>query len=138
MLNTMNNYMRYTMNYNFYLKERKLSNVINLYAIYKELYVHIRILKQALNYGLVLKKVHRIINFNQKAWFKPYIYMNIRLKTEAKNDFENKVFKLMKNPVFGRRWKTFDEGFIKVYNENSNKEYIFEIEIEYPKHKTTT
>ena len=29
--------------------------------------VHIRALKQALNHGLILKKVHRIIQFNQKA-----------------------------------------------------------------------
>ena len=29
-----------------------------------EYVVHIRNLKQALNHGLVLKKVHRVINFN--------------------------------------------------------------------------
>ena len=33
----------------------------------KEKYVvHIRALKQALNHGLILKKVHRVIQFNQK------------------------------------------------------------------------
>ena len=38
----------------------------------KENYVlHIRALKQALNYGLILKKVHRVIKFNQKAWLIP-------------------------------------------------------------------
>ena len=29
--------------------------------------VHIRSLKQALDYGLILKKVHRVIQFNQEA-----------------------------------------------------------------------
>ena len=29
--------------------------------------IHIRTLKQALNRGLILKKVHRVIRFNQKA-----------------------------------------------------------------------
>ena len=29
--------------------------------------VHVRTLKQALNHGLILKKVHRVIQFNQKA-----------------------------------------------------------------------
>ena len=32
--------------------------------------VHIRVLKHALNHGLILKKVHRVIQFNQKAWLK--------------------------------------------------------------------
>ena len=35
-----------------------------------------------------LKKVHRIIQFNQKEWLKPYIDKNTKLRTEAKNDFE--------------------------------------------------
>ena len=40
----------------------------------KEKYViHIRALKQALNHGLILKDVHRVIKFNQEAWLKPYI-----------------------------------------------------------------
>ena len=51
----------------------------------KENYVvHIRALKQALNHGLILKKVHRVIQFNQKAWLKPYIDMNTKLRTDAK------------------------------------------------------
>ena len=47
-----------------------------------EYVVYIRSLKQALNHGLVLKKVHRAIKFNQKAWVKDF-------------------FKLMNNTVFG-------------------------------------
>ena len=51
----------------------------------KEKYViHIRALKQALNHGLILKEVHRVIKFNQEAWLKPYIDMNMKLKKEAK------------------------------------------------------
>ena len=38
--------------------------------------IHIRNLKQGLNHGLVFKKVHRVIKFNQNAWLKPYIDMN--------------------------------------------------------------
>ena len=45
----------------------------------KEKYVvHIRALKQALNHGLILKKVHRVIKFNQRAWLKPYIDINTK------------------------------------------------------------
>ena len=64
--------------------------------------MHIRALKQALNHGLILKKVHKVIQFNQKAWLKPYIDMNTKLRTDAKNDFEKDFFKLMNNAVFGK------------------------------------
>ena len=51
----------------------------------KEKYViHIRVLKQALNHGLVLRKVHRVIQFNQEDWLKPYIDMNTKLRTKCK------------------------------------------------------
>ena len=42
--------------------------------------IHIKNLKQALNHGLVLEKVHKVINFNQDVWLKPYIDMNTDLR----------------------------------------------------------
>ena len=38
-----------------------------------EYVIHIENLGQALNHRLVLKKVHRVIKFSQKAWLKPHI-----------------------------------------------------------------
>ena len=64
--------------------------------------VHIKALKQELNHGLILKKVPRVISFNQKAWLKPYIDLNTELRKEAKNGFEKDFFKLMNNAVFGK------------------------------------
>ena len=68
----------------------------------KSYVVHIRSLKQALNHGLILKKVHRVIQFNQEARLKPYIDMNTEKRIEAKNDCEKDFFKLINNAVFGK------------------------------------
>ena len=65
----------------------------------KKYVVHIKSLKQGLNHGL---KIYRIIEFNQKAWLKPYIDMNTELRKLAKDDFEKDLFKLMNNAVFGK------------------------------------
>ena len=59
-------------------------------------------MKQALNHGLILKKVHRVIQFNQEAWLKEYIDMKTELRKQAKNDFGKDFFKLMSNSVFGK------------------------------------
>ena len=89
-----------------FLPERKKVNKVEKLICSiedKEKYVmHIKVLKQALNHGLVLKKVHRVIQFNQKDWLKPYIDMNTKLRKETKNDFEKDFFKLMNNSVFGK------------------------------------
>ena len=50
----------------------------------KKYVVHINSLKKAFNHGLKLKKIHRVIEFNQKEWLKPYIDMNTELRKDAK------------------------------------------------------
>ena len=68
----------------------------------KNYIVHINVLKQALDHGLKLKKVHRVIEFEQEAWLKEYIGVNTELTKKATNDFEKDFFKLMNNAVFGK------------------------------------
>ena len=92
----------------FLLERKKLGKVEKLvFSIEdKEKYViHLRASNQALNHGLVLKDVHRVIKFNQEAWLKPYTDMNTKLRTEAKNEFEKDFFKLMNNSFLGKQWK---------------------------------
>ena len=45
-----------------------------------EYVICIRNLKQALNHRLALKKVNKVIKFNQYAWLKPYIDINTDLR----------------------------------------------------------
>ena len=70
---------------------------------YKNKYVvNISTLKQVLKHGLRLQKVHRVIEYNQSNWLKPYIDKNTALRKVAKNEFEKDFFKLMNNSVFGK------------------------------------
>ena len=74
----------------FLLERIKIENIeklaVNLHDKIK-FSIHIRNLKQALNHGLVLKKVYKVIKFNQNAWLKQYIDMSTDLRKKAKNDF---------------------------------------------------
>ena len=42
--------------------------------------IHIVALKQALNHGLKLVRVHSVISFRQEAWLKPYLDLNTELR----------------------------------------------------------
>ena len=64
--------------------------------------VHISLLKQPLNHGLFLEKVHRVISFNQKAWMKDYVITYIEERKQADSKFKKYFYKPMCNAVFGK------------------------------------
>ena len=69
----------------------------------KEKYVtHYKNLQFYLSQGMRLKKVHRVIEFDQEPWMEPYIRMNTDFRKQAKSDFETDFYKLMNNSVFGK------------------------------------
>ena len=56
----------------------------------------------SLSQGMRLKKVHRVLEFNQEPWMELYIRMNTEFRKQAKSDFETDFYKLMNNLVFGK------------------------------------
>ena len=82
------------------MKIEKVEKLVTNLHEKTEYVVHIKSLKQALDHGLISKKVHKVTKFNQNAWLKSYIDMNTDLRKKAENDFEKDFFKLMNNAVF--------------------------------------
>ena len=64
--------------------------------------VHQKTLKQYLDLGLRIKKIHRSTSFEEETWLKSYIELNTNLRESAKNDFEKDFFKLMNNSVYAK------------------------------------
>ena len=101
--------------------EKLVCNIRN-----KENYIiHIVSLKQALNHGLILSNVHKVIEFEQEAWLKPYIMMNTELRMQAKNDFEKDFFKLMNNAVFGKTMENVrNHRYIKIVTTDKRRSIL--------------
>ena len=68
---------------------------------------HYRNLKFYLKHGMKLKKIHKILQFDQSAWLKPYIDLNTQLRQAADNKFDEDQAKLMNNSFFGNCFKMF-------------------------------
>ena len=64
--------------------------------------VHYENLKFYLKQGMKLRRVKRVLEFEQECWMEPYIRMNTEFRKQAKNDFEKNFYKLMNNSVFGK------------------------------------
>ena len=89
----------------FMCEKRKINGVQKLISnlFHKKKYmIHIAALDQALKHGLILKRIHWTIEFDQSAWLAPYIDFNTQLRTKAKNDFEKDFFSLANNSIFGK------------------------------------
>ena len=58
--------------------------------------------KTSIKFGLILRKVLKVIRFKQKDWLKLYFHINTKLRQKAQNIFEKDFFKLINNVVFGK------------------------------------
>ena len=106
-----------------------VGNVKKLVLIFfdKEKYViHYQNLQLYLKLGLKLKKIHRVLEFNQSQWLKPYVKFNTKEKIEAEknDDKDGKVlYKLMNNAVYGKAMKNL-RNRIDVKLVSSKRDYL--------------
>ena len=87
------------------IKIDKVEKLVSSFLPKKNYVVHYKSLRQYIEMGLILKKVHRGIKLYQSCWMKPYIIKNTNLRIKAckaKNKFEEEFFKLMNNAVYGK------------------------------------
>ena len=97
-----------------YLKKQKLKKLSKTSKIQKlvanlhdktEYVIDIKNLKEALNHGLVLEKVHGVFMFNQKTWLKSYLDMNTELRKNGYNNFEKRVLSELTMQFLQKLWK---------------------------------
>ena len=90
--------------------------------------VHYKNLQFYLSQGMHLKKVHRVIEFDQEPWMEPYIRMNTEFRKQAKSDFETDFYKLMNNSVFGKTMENLrnrvDVKIVRAWEENKIRKLV--------------
>ena len=98
-------------------------------------------LKLAMELGLICTKVHDVLAYTQKAWLKPYIELNTRLRAASKSDFEKDLFKLMNNAIYGKTMENVrDRVPIKLIAPGDDRDYAAKLftSRQYKSHKIFT
>lgn len=103
-------------------KTKKL--IPNLYDKFRYVihYIH---LQTCISHGLILKKIHRVIQFKQSPFLKQYIDLNTNLRQTAKSQFEQDFFKLLNNSIFGKTLENVEKRInvrlVNKWSDTTNK-----------------
>ena len=103
-------------------KRYKSRKLLSTFYHRKKYVVHLENLQYYLKKGLKLIKVHRAIKFKQKSFLKKFIEKVTNLRSNAKNDFELRLFKLFANSTFGKFIENV-RNYIEVKLCNSEKSF---------------
>ncbi len=83
---------------------------------------HVIILKQAIENGLVLKRIHKCIQFKQKAWLKSYVMDNTTKRAMTSDENLRNFYKLLNNAVYGKTMENIlNRTSIRVCGSNDSK-----------------
>ena len=64
--------------------------------------VHYRNLKLNVELGIDIKKIHKVVEFEQDTWLKCYIDFKTAKRQMAKTAFEKNFYKILNCSVFGK------------------------------------
>ena len=117
----MSNFQKVLMN-DLNLKEETFEKLLLTLFDKKNYITHYRNLQFYLDQGMVIKKVNKVLEFDQECWMEPYITMNTEFRKKAKNDFEKMFYKLMNNSVFGKTMENIKKRInFKLIKSNENE-----------------
>ena len=84
------------------LPNSKVKKLLQTLFDKKNYVLHYKLLKLYVSLGLIVAKVHRVLQFKQVNWLAPYISLNSNKRHAACKKFEENFCKLMNNAVYGK------------------------------------